>query len=532
MSVRGPRRISVIALAACEILGAFLLVMSVRKLCYALHRPVVSYDEGILLTDSMLVSMGQVPYRDFYTNYGPGIFVAIATIWKVVGVSAFAPRVLGCLLQVSIAVLCGGLTGRMTGRRFSLLAAGLVAAWLSPLDPPLPYAWFPALAMSLACVWALSTAVDGGGTRAWVAAGGLLGMTSWFRPELAVSLALALAAIGVATFAAGMSPWSAERRRGAGFLVLAAAATALPVWALMFALSGALPLQDLLIEQTRIRAARVLPFPPLLSLTVTEDLPYRLPALLADSYAAGVVLDLAAPAVGVLLAAFGARVGVARRSVPLLLAALAAAVLPQMLGRSDAVHCLFTVAPALALFAALCTLLAAATPARALLATAGAAALFLPCRDLHPPEPGPSGSTRGFARYGGIPDRDPYRLKVLEILREQTVPNEPIFVGLLDHRRTLSNDVLLYFLAERPAGTRYLQFDPNLTNREDIQARMIQDLETRRVRWAVVSLQSVGDDEPNESSRLGSDALDLFLRRSFRVFAQTGPYLVLRRMGD
>jgi hypothetical protein len=35
---------------------------------YGAYLPLVPYDDGVLLTDSMLVSMGKVPYRDFYTN--------------------------------------------------------------------------------------------------------------------------------------------------------------------------------------------------------------------------------------------------------------------------------------------------------------------------------------------------------------------------------------------------------------------------------------------------------------------------------
>jgi hypothetical protein len=521
-----------IALATFEVLGAVLFLMAVRKLVYALHVPLAKYDEGILLTDSMLVSMGQVPYRDFYTNYGPGIFWVLAGIWKVFGVSVLPERVLGCLVQPAVAIACGLLVGRATGRRFSLLGAGLVAAWLStwlsPYQPPIPYAWLVALTLIVAALWALSIALEGDRMRPWLGAGAALGLASWFRPELVATLALVLFLVGVVWLRIDPSLPSPARRRGAGAFVLAAVAAALPAWGTVFALAGTQPIYDLFIDQTRIRAARVLPFPPLLPLTAQDDLPWPLPAFLVDSHPGAIVLCLAAPVVGLLLAAFGSPLGLARRSV-LLTAALAVAVLPQMMGRSDQIHCVYTVPPALVLGAALLESPAIATPAALLAATLGVVALFLPCRDLQPLPPTPAFATRAFPRYGGIPDNDANRLHLVEMLQAQTTPGEPIFVGLSDHRRTQMNDLELYFLTGHPGGTRYLQFDPNLTNREDVQVTIIRDLEARGVRWVVLGLWPANEREPNESTRMGSDALDVFLRRTFRPFARMGNYLILRR---
>ena len=40
------------------------------------------YDEGIMLTGAMRVAQGALPHRDFYANYGPGQFFALAAIFK------------------------------------------------------------------------------------------------------------------------------------------------------------------------------------------------------------------------------------------------------------------------------------------------------------------------------------------------------------------------------------------------------------------------------------------------------------------
>src|SRR5258708_2813166 len=67
-----------------EVFGALVLLAALRATVGGLHRPINSYDEGLLLTDANLLLMGKVPFRDFYSNYPPGIFLVLAGIWKVV----------------------------------------------------------------------------------------------------------------------------------------------------------------------------------------------------------------------------------------------------------------------------------------------------------------------------------------------------------------------------------------------------------------------------------------------------------------
>ena len=47
-----------------------------------------------------------------------------------------------------------------------------------------------------------------------------------------------------------------------------------------------------------------------------------------------------------------------------------------------------------------------------------------------------------------------------------------VFIGNVQHRSLSVNEIHLYFLVDRPAGTRYLQFDPNIVTREDILDRV------------------------------------------------------------
>ncbi len=530
---RPPRAtVTTVAAAAFELLGWVLLLVSVRKLAYGAYAPLVPYDDGILLTDSMLVSMGEIPYRDFYTNYGPGIFLSIAAIWKLVGVSALAARGLGCLLHLIIAVLSGLLAGRMTGRPFSALAAGLVASWLSTLVPS-PYAWLAALALALVLAWSLCRAVDDPSRPRWMTSGALLGATSWYRPDLAVYVAVGLIAIGAVALAGNAAMLERRRREVQGWAtaaLLGVVATALPVWGALVWLSGEQVLYDLFLDQLRIQPARVLPLPPLIALVRVQEIPLPLPVSLADAHAGSIVLACVGPLLALLMFVAGKRLGVTSRSAPALVGALAIAVLPQMIRRSDREHSVLAVTPSIILFAASAHGLASVAPVGSLLASALVGCLFFPARDLKPRVPRwLQVSTQAFPRYGGIPETDPDLLAVARFLDGRATSDEPIFVGLNDHRRTILNHLLLYFVVGRRGGTRYMQFDPNLTNREDVQATMIRDLESRRVNWVVLWSGDAGRAEPNESSRPGSELLDRYLGERFQPVAWFGYFEVRRR---
>src|SRR5262249_41661697 len=127
-----------------EVFGACLLLGGIAFTFNCFHKPIDSYDEGLILTDSNLLLMGEVPYRDFYSNYPPGIFLLVAGIWKIIGISVHSERAVGLAIHIGIAIASGMLAGRMAGRRFSFLAAGLVSVWTNVLSA-IPYAWLAGL---------------------------------------------------------------------------------------------------------------------------------------------------------------------------------------------------------------------------------------------------------------------------------------------------------------------------------------------------------------------------------------------------
>ena len=502
------------------------------------------YDEGILLTNANALSWGRVPYRDFYSNYPPGIFLVLAGLFALFGPSLLVERVLGVFLHLAVAAGAGRVTARMLGSRFEWMPAALVMLWFIPLRA-VSFAWLAGFAMALFSIDLWVAAHARANRSLYLAAGGLLGTVSWFRHDLFVYFALWLG--GAAAAWAGWSYRRERDREPLRAILWTGAGTAVALvlmWLPVFALAGIRQTTaDLYFTQVRhVMPARELPLPgpfPLgeasLPLPLPQaTLPFPLPAFLRADFEGGVAYTLIAPVLAIAALLAPRAVGLKSRATVVLLGALSAAVMPQMLGRTDHYHAIFAVPPALALgwlwaFGRSGSRLDAGLGwLRALL---GLWLLTQPVGGHLAELPKPLGPTPmpKLARLSGR-WTFPGRRQVLAFIAKRTRPGDPLFVGQLDHRWTYISETDLYFLANRVGATRYTQFDPNVTNREDVQREMISQLEQVRPRVVVLATSYGGPtEEPNESRNEGSGALDKYLHRRYRTVRTVEGYALLVR---
>jgi hypothetical protein len=517
-----------------SVVGWVLVALGMWSTLRGLGRPLGPYDEGILLTDAYLVSLGQVPYRDFYSNYPPGAYLAIAALWKVFGVSVGVERALGILAHLGVAFGTGWVVGLMRGTRFSAATAGVVLVWLGWLGAP-AYAWLLALACAvLACGLAMrASATPSRG--AWIAAGSALGAVGCFRHDLFVYFVAGLLALAAAralvTRRFAVTP---SERSALGWITLGAAVPLALVWLPMLALAGlGTVIADLYFTQVQhVMPARVLPMPELMRPATLPPLPFQLPAFIARGYEGAVALTLAGPAFALVAVALTKRLALRGTRGPLLILALSVAVLPQMIGRSDPYHAFLTTAPALLLLCALLESLGRGPGiARAIVVAGTVAVLGIPVSmQLEIPDAAePAAWQQEYPRYGSVPEPEGARETVLAFVTANTSSGEPIYVGLADHSRVFVNEMDLYYLAERPGATRIMQFDPNVVNREDVQRQMAAEIESSTTQVAILSSRYSDQVEPNESNNRGSSFLDEYLRSEFEVVAHAGPYQLLRR---
>ena len=523
------------------LVGIVLLVYGICARSQRLVPEETYFDEGILLSNAHFILRGLWPYRDFYSNYPPGIFLLLAAVWKVFGVSAWAYRLVGIAIHLALALLAGRLAGRIGGRRFAWLAMGLVVVWTQVLGL-IPYTWVAGLACAFAFVELWSRANHDPTRGRHLRAGVAYGLVGCFRHDLFVYLTLTL---GVCWLMPRVFRWrfgyGRPGQRQLGWLLAGAAVPLCLIWLPPLALAGLhTPLRDLLVEQVLyVEPGSLAKMPPLTGL----DRATGWPEILVSEHVGACVQILLAPAFALIFLTARRWLRGISGSTVVPLGALALAVMPQMLKRSDLWHVMQAVPPALVLSSALLEAFFRSMRPFAARIAVGTALMFaiirpvklefLPRRPLRttgmvgsPESPAPR--QPGF--FGPDASLDAQRRALFEYIEKHTAASERVMFANSQHERTMINETDLYFLADRLPGTRYTQYAPNMTSRREVQEDMIASLERNAVRVVVLSSLFDGyvEDQPVLVLK-GSTLLDEYLRKRFAPTARFGVYTILER---
>lgn len=136
-----------------SLVGLFLIALLVQLI--TVRRTCGPYDEFLSLYGADRVLYGGLPYRDFWTMYGPAQFYVIAAFFKLFGVSAIAGRLYDALIRAGIACACYALVLRLAPLRWALAAFSIVLVWLSSIHyPAYNFPAYPALLGSLvSCIF-------------------------------------------------------------------------------------------------------------------------------------------------------------------------------------------------------------------------------------------------------------------------------------------------------------------------------------------------------------------------------------------
>jgi hypothetical protein len=425
-----------------------------------------------MLQAARRIGDGQLPYRDFWWNYGPGQPLLLAPF----GDSLIAWRVIRILTNVAVVLLAWRLTRSvLDSRRIPTVkqdayaaaagaTAALAMAW--PINPnPNP----AALALGLAAVLA---AGGGRGERERpVLAGALAGLAALFRPELGIAAALGAAA-------------TTDRR---GRLLGTAAATAAALW-LPFFLAAPSELLDQTIGFLGIQDLQRLPF-PLDPAGIGLD-PNKL-------------LELYAP----LILVAGTALALATRPPPALVPLTIAGLL-YLLGRTDEFHLI-------PLAAILPIVLVAARRLRP------AALVVVALIALH-------GLDRIATMDRGDPAWDAQRGDVARAI--DFAGDRTIFVAPPRFDQVTVGNPLLYVLSGKENPTRYDVMQPGVVTTEEVQREIRDDLEDAKpdllIRWRDPRT-APEDNGAGRSS--GVTLLDDYLRATYEPVARFGTFEVHER---
>lgn len=487
------------------------------------------FDEGYSLYGAQRILYGEVPYRDFWLVYAPAQFYVLAAIFKLFGASIMIARIYDTLVRFAIVVLMYRISAKLTSPGTAIVSAlvGTLALGTSELYC---YAVYPALALSLLALWFLLRHLE----AAWggwpLLCGLAVGAATLFRHDIGFYDAVTAAAVLAASswFGAG-SKQPGRARVVWRTLCVFAAGVAVPVVPVLIALVATVPAHDLWFDLVVfpaqiMNAYRSLPYPPLPSALTREAL------LLPILFYFPIYLFLGSI---VSLLIRRRRWGVTAMTI------LGILYFKQGLNLVDQIHLL----PATLIVALLApTLLFEAVKSwrrvssyrliAAVAVVAGAGYVIFPAQDLlrylsHPVLPA---NRYTLPRGLGI-ETHPNEEEAIRYVRDHTAEGERIFVANYRHDKLVVNDILFYFLAERPCGTRYHDLTPGVVTTLEVQREIISELEKNHVRTVAVCSVWEKVRQPNESARsTGVLALDEYLKSKFDPVAEFPGYFIAQRV--
>jgi hypothetical protein len=459
------------------------------------------HDEGVVLQAAARVVDGQLPYRDFYANYGPGQYYLVGGLDLVFGPSLLSWRILRVALDALVATLAYALVRREAPAPLATLA--WAAALAAMAHPTIPHPNATALALGLGAILLASRSPAGAGV--------LAGAAFAFRFDIGVA-----AAVG-AVLAGGM------QARGAAARTVGAAIVTGAVLVLPFVLAAPGEFWDdtfgfALDEQ----ALQRLPLPGGWEggFEPNKMLAFYMPYVLI----AGLVVWLAA----------AVALRPSRRTWATFSLALAG--LAYLLARADEFHLV-------PLAAVLPVLLAAA--AGCARATAWKLALSLPVVlialngiDQNRIEliDSPPLATIHVDVADGVkaPPAEARALEdVVAYVRGRVPAGRPIFVANPRHDLVHVGNPLVYVLADRPNPTRYDVMQPGVVTTARVQREIARDLRRSGTKLVVRWFSAVASEaEPNGAGRSsGVRILDRYLAGHYVPAARFGDYQVLRLAG-
>jgi hypothetical protein len=111
-----------------------------------------------------------------------------------------------------------------------------------------------------------------------------------------------------------------------------------------------------------------------------------------------------------------------------------------------------------------------------------------------------------------------------------TLKNEYIYVGVKNHDKVIFNLPIIYFLSERKSATKYHEFNSGLINTFQVQKEIIHELKDKYVR--VIVLTPGWRFEPNLSSiDTKIDLLDDYILNNYELIKTYGIYEIWMKKG-
>lgn len=555
-------------------LWPYLLLVSLIYHFSLLYANLNVYDEGIILTGAERVKNGEVPYLDFWTIYPPGQFYVLGGLFKTFGSSVLVERIYDLIIRCFLSIMPYLISRRLgCNNRTSILSWVMAMMYLGSFTF-FVYPVYPALLFILLGVYIYLGKEGEKTNRQWFLSGVFIGVAALFRHDLAFfacvtfCIVLLLDVYGgkgsdkfrdgnggnrKASYRSGKDKDGNRKaairsgngkdgkRAGAGILQFGMGKLlAGPGIFLAGVLLVGLPAAVFFIDQVGLELLldhlvrtpaeimprfRALPYPSPFYLDNLQF--YIFPGILLIGLGITLVLIIRKKVRAPVISGF------------LLLFLIGTLSLNQVRVRSDMIHLLpaglicITLIPAFFTFvfrplisqfkmgrfrighlSSIATVLVIALP------------FIIPLyKEAIRFNPRHYTMTVGWSPVtkSGVSWISPEMVDVVQYLQSHSEEGEPIYVGTSNHDQFVISDVAIYFLANRPPGTRYHELHPGVASTPEVQRQIMADLKGHEVKTLVMAPRFW--EEPNESRiDTGTDLLDEYIRRRYRLVEQFGIY--------
>jgi hypothetical protein len=486
------------------------------------------YDEGIILVGADQILAGRLPYRDFWTMYGPGQFYVIATLFHFFGEYAVVERLFDVLLRSITVVVCFQLTNRVASKNVALICT--LSVWATLISAG-AYAFpiFAAIALTaIAALFILRSFYAAYSFSNFFLAGIFIGLAALFRQDLGFYAILA----GSVGLIIDRTLFPRPQCSMSIFLIVSilGLGSAVIVVPALIVLVLQVPAPDLYQNLVQIPATvypkvRGLPFPNIWMLLHNGfDGDYRSLEELA------IYIPPVATAAAAVL--FATSVKERTRTDQALSTAaffvtLVALFYVKGLVRVSTIHMVQAIIFSLVLAATCSSLSAAKKPwgsaILALLSIFSAIPLLAFCYQAAITA---NSNLAGYSLYRLCRIPETTRLVCLRtssdilaaanFIKQTTAQSDRIYVGAGRHDKLYINDLILYFVAERLPATKWSDLHPGIQTTEETQLKMIAEFEAAPPSAIVIESAFDGADEPNGSRKSsGVKILDDYLERNF-----------------
>lgn len=526
-----------------------------------MQRKLGVYDESLELYCAAHVLKGQVPYRDFWTMYGPAQFYVLAAFFKLLGISVWVGRLYDALVRAGLACVCFALTIKLASKGYAASAFAIVLVWISCIDNPVyTFPVFPALLCSLLSVLFLYRYLnDSLSVRPLFLAGLLAGITATFRHDsgfyICFAEIVALALLQRERKREGLSNKTSPPEF-LHMLAIYASGILIIVLPVLLLLLWKVPRHDLFYDLFYVPGkiyprVRDVPFPRL------RTLPQLVHPLRSDERFGAKQLIVYFPILVCLTCAAYVLSkrrsqsplfdNVAQRFLFTVLLLLDALLFAKGLVRVSGIQMIQSIVVAVVLLAVMmyqirslkrfvslpllaCGLYLAACSLPVLYDGVSSAGLNLravvepqlPDSFKHTCHP-PSGLERTQCM---IVDQD--RAAAIQYVEQRTTPADRIYVGAGRHDKLLWSDVSFYFVSDRSSITKWYDLHPGVQTTLPIQQEMVDSLKQYAPKFVVLDSAADKKMEPNQSRySSGVMVLDDYIRAHYAPQVSFGTLTVL-----